>query len=131
VTDGRLSGASGKIPSAIHVTPEAAVGGPLARLRDGDIILVDGESGVLEARVDAAEFAARRTDLDSTPAAQDFGRNLFAFNRAMASPADQGALSISCGPLLPERHGEQDIDAEYALGATHAALESPHAEKDA
>jgi phosphogluconate dehydratase len=131
VTDGRLSGASGKIPSAIHVTPEAAVGGPLARLRDGDIILVDGESGVLEARVDAAEFAARRTELDSTPAAQDFGRNLFAFNRAMASPADQGALSISCGPLLPERHGEQDIDAEYALGATPAALESPHAEKDA
>jgi phosphogluconate dehydratase len=131
VTDGRLSGASGKIPSAIHVTPEAAVGGPLSRLRDGDIVLVDGEHGVLEARVDAAEFAARRTELDSTPAAQDFGRNLFAFNRAMASPADHGALSISCGPLLPERHGEQDVDAEYALGASHEALESPHAEKDA
>jgi phosphogluconate dehydratase len=131
VTDGRLSGASGKIPSAIHVTPEAAVGGPLARLRDGDLVRVDGEAGVLQALVDAAEFAARTIDTDSTPAAQDFGRNLFAFNRAMASPADQGALSISCGPLLPERHGEQDEDAEYALGAAPEALEAPHAEKDA
>jgi phosphogluconate dehydratase len=131
VTDGRLSGASGKIPSAIHVTPEAAVGGPLARLRDGDLIRVDGEAGVLAALVDAAEFAARSVDSDSTPTANDFGRNLFAFNRAMASPADQGALSISCGPLLPERHGEQDVDAEYALGATPEALDAPHAEKDA
>ena len=86
---------------------------------------------MLQAHVDAAEFAARAIDIDSTPAPNDFGRNLFAFNRAMASPADQGALSISCGPLLPERHGEQDDDAEYALGASAEALDAPHAEKDA
>ena len=131
VTDGRLSGASGKIAAAIHVTPEAAAGGPLARLREGDMIRIDGEAGVLEVLVDAAEFAARRPDADSTPPAQDIGRNLFAFNRAMASPADQGALSISCGPLLPERHGERDLDTEYALGGGRAAAEAPHAEKDA
>ena len=131
VTDGRLSGASGKVLSAIHVTPEAAFGGALARLRQGDLLRLDGEAGTLEALVDAVEFAARRPDRDSTPPAQDLGRNLFAGNRAQATPADQGGLSISCGPLLPERHGEQDVDAEYALGATPEALESPHAEKDA
>jgi len=131
VTDGRLSGASGKVLSAIHVTPEAASGGPLARLREGDMLRLDGEAGTLEVLLDAAEFDARPLAKDSTPPAQDLGRNLFAFNRANALPADQGALSISCGPLLPERHGEQDVDAEYALGATPEALESPHAEKDA
>jgi phosphogluconate dehydratase len=132
VTDGRLSGASGKVAAAIHVTPEAAAGGPLARVREGDMILLDSEAGVLEVRVDAAEFAARRPDANSAPSAHDLGRNLFAFNRAMASPADQGALSISCGPLLPERHGEQDLDTEYALGSSpRAAASAPHAEKDA
>ncbi|CAN5176742.1 phosphogluconate dehydratase [soil metagenome] len=131
VTDGRLSGASGKIPAAIHVTPEAAARGPLARLRDGDVIRIDGEAGVLEVLVDAEEFAARRPDRDTTPPAQDLGRNLFAFNRAMASPADQGALSISCGPLLPERHGEQDVDTEYALGAGREAANAPHEAGDA
>jgi phosphogluconate dehydratase len=131
VTDGRLSGASGKILSAIHVTPEAIAGGPLARLRQGDIVRIDADAGLLDALVDAAEFAARSADADSTPPAQDLGRNLFAFNRAMASPADQGALSISCGPLLPDRHGEQDVDAEYALGPPSEAIDAPHAEKDA
>ena len=59
VTDGRLSGASGKIPSAIHVTPEAIAGGPLARLREGDMILLDGENGILQALVPEAEWQAR------------------------------------------------------------------------
>jgi phosphogluconate dehydratase len=131
VTDGRLSGASGKVLSAIHVTPEAACGGALARLREGDLLRLDGEAGVLEALVDAAEFAARTPDRDSTPPAQDLGRNLFAFNRAQATPADQGALSISCGPLLPERHGEQDEDSEYRLGGDADAAIAPHEAKDA
>ncbi len=52
VTDGRLSGASGKVTSAIHVTPEAAAGGALARLATGDPVLIDPERGVLEARAD-------------------------------------------------------------------------------
>jgi phosphogluconate dehydratase len=102
VTDGRLSGASGKVLSAIHVTPEAANGGPLARLREGDMLRLDGEAGTLDVLVDAAEFAARPLARDTTPPAQDLGRNLFARNREQVSPADEGALSISCGPLLPE-----------------------------
>ena len=59
VTDGRMSGASGKVPSAIHLTPEAAADGPISRLRDGDIIRLDARAGVLEAQVDAAMLAAR------------------------------------------------------------------------
>jgi phosphogluconate dehydratase len=106
-------------------------GGALARLRQGDVVRIDADAGLLDALVDAAEFAARSADADSTPPAQDLGRNLFAFNRAMASPADAGALSISCGPLLPDRHGEQDVDAEYALGPPSEAIDAPHAEKDA
>ena len=49
VTDGRMSGASGKVPAAIHVTPECLAGGPLSQVRNGDVILLDGENGVLEA----------------------------------------------------------------------------------
>src|SRR3546814_2800508 len=59
VTDGRLSGASGKVPAAIHVTPEAARDGALAKLREGDMVRLDGEAGVLEALVDADEWASR------------------------------------------------------------------------
>jgi phosphogluconate dehydratase len=91
VTDGRLSGASGKVPAAIHVTPEAVEGGAIARVRDGDRIRVDGVTGRLEVLVDAQEFAAR------TPAVHDgqdglgVGRELFAPFRAVVSRADAGA----------------------------------------
>jgi phosphogluconate dehydratase len=91
VTDGRLSGASGKVPSAIHVTPEAADGGPIAKIRDGDILRVDGENGRLTVLVDPAEWAAR------PPATADLsgyqfgvGRELFQMFRANASSADTG-----------------------------------------
>jgi len=129
VTDGRLSGASGKIPSAIHVTPEAAAGGALAKLRQGDMILVDGEAGVLEVRVAADDWRERANDRDTTPPAQDIGRNLFAINRAVVTPADQGALSISCGPILPDPSPAPEYDAEYELGR-NAEL-APHDAKDA
>src|SRR5439155_10074240 len=59
VTDGRMSGASGKVPAAIHVTPECVAGGALSKLRTGDVILVDGERGILDAQVPAEELAAR------------------------------------------------------------------------
>ena len=59
LTDGRMSGASGKIPAAIHLTPEAADDGPIARLRDGDPVRLDADAGTIEVLVDAAEFAAR------------------------------------------------------------------------
>jgi phosphogluconate dehydratase len=92
VTDGRMSGASGKVPAAIHVTPEAADGGAIAKLIDGDIIRIDVDRGTLEVLVDAKEFAAR------IPAVKDLsgnevgvGRELFATFRALAGRADQGA----------------------------------------
>jgi len=132
VTDGRLSGASGKIPAAIHVTPEAARDGALAKLRDGDPIRLDGEAGVLEALVDAAEWDARALAPDTAPAAHDIGRNLFAFNRMLVGAADRGALSISCGPPTPDGATEWDYDAEYELGSDAAtAAAAPHEAKDA
>ena len=77
VTDGRMSGASGKVPSAIHVTPEALDGGPIGRLRDGDIVRLDAEAGTLEALVDAAEFESREDDICRTfrPTATAWGAN--------------------------------------------------------
>ena len=131
VTDGRLSGASGKIPAAIHVTPEAARGGPLAKLRDGDAIRIDGEAGTLEVLVAAAEWEARAAQVDATPPASGMGRNLFALNRALVTPADRGALSISCGPPECDPHDAPEYDAEYLLGDDRAALVAPHDAKDA
>lgn len=129
VTDGRLSGASGKIPAAIHLTPEAARGGPIGKLREGDMIRLDAAAGTLEALVDADEWNARTHAPNTAPAAQDFGRNLFAWSRNLVTPADQGALSISCGPPTPE--GGWEYDAEYELGHDHAAASAPHEAKDA
>jgi phosphogluconate dehydratase len=97
VTDGRLSGASGKVAAAIHVTPEAICGGPIARIRDGDMILLDLDTDQLVLEVDAAEFAAREPALPHPASRTDLGRSLFAFNRANVGPADEGALSISVG----------------------------------
>jgi len=132
VTDGRMSGASGKVPSAIHVTPEAAVGGAIARVRDGDMILLDCEQGRLELRVDADEWNDRRPAANTAPAGQDLGRALFAFNRANVGPADEGALSISCTPLFAVAATEQDerrTETEYDIGkvAAHAPFEAKDA----
>src|SRR5687767_5219996 len=92
VTDGRMSGASGKVPSAIHLTPESAADGPISRLRDGDIIRLDARAGVLEARVDAGVLAARepvKPELFDTT--YGVGRELFTRLREGATPADEGA----------------------------------------
>ncbi|ABR80737.1 phosphogluconate dehydratase [Pseudomonas aeruginosa] len=95
VTDGRMSGASGKVPAAIHVSPEAIAGGPLARLRDGDRVRVDGVSGELRVLIDEAEWQARSLE----PAPQDgnlgCGRELFAFMRNAMSSAEEGACSFT------------------------------------
>ncbi|MCV0106352.1 phosphogluconate dehydratase [Pseudomonas aeruginosa] len=95
VTDGRMSGASGKVPAAIHVSPEAIAGGPLARLRDGDRVRVDGVNGELRVLVDDAEWQARSLE----PALQDgnlgCGRELFAFMRNAMSSAEEGACSFT------------------------------------
>ena len=129
VTDGRLSGASGKIPAAIHLTPEAARGGPIGKLREGDMIRLDAVAGTLEVLVDADEWNARTHATNTAPAPQDLGRNLFAWSRNLVTPADQGAISISCGPPTPE--GGWEYDAEYELGHDHAAAAAPHEAKDA
>jgi phosphogluconate dehydratase len=86
-----MSGASGKVPAAIHLTPESAAGGPIARLRDGDIIRLDAQAGVLEAKVDAATFAAREPVKPSLDAAYGVGRELFTRLREGATAADEGA----------------------------------------
>jgi phosphogluconate dehydratase len=93
VTDGRMSGASGKVPAAIHFTPEALAGGPLALLRDGDIIRLDATHGELTALVDATEWASRGPALPPPPAIGT-GRELFAFMRLGADGAEQGGSAM-------------------------------------
>ena len=90
VTDGRMSGASGKVPSAIHLTPEAEEGGPIARVRDGDVIRIDGHTGLLDIKVDPRELQARPAA--RPPAAGvGYGRELFGWMRTSAGRADRGA----------------------------------------
>ncbi|TIX98837.1 MAG: phosphogluconate dehydratase, partial [Mesorhizobium sp.] len=95
VTDGRMSGASGKVPAAIHVTPEAVEDGPIARIRDGDIIRLDAEAGTLEVLVPAGDFALRRAAASDLIANEfGFGRELFAGFRQMVGRADHGASAF-------------------------------------
>ena len=92
VTDGRMSGASGKVPAAIHVTPEALDGGPISKVREGDMVRVDARSGTLEVLVDATEFDAREpAEADISEYETGMGRELFGRFRALAATADQGA----------------------------------------
>jgi phosphogluconate dehydratase len=91
VTDGRMSGASGKVPSAIHLTPEAAVGGPLARVRDGDLVTLDADAGVLELHVAPYDLEARTAEVPDDTRVFGTGRELFSSFRAAVGPADQGA----------------------------------------
>ncbi len=94
VTDGRMSGASGKVPAAIHVSPECLLGGPLARVRDGDLVRVDTETGELCAKVDAADWAQRSLEApDLSANTFDMGRELFGAFRNHVSSAETGAIS--------------------------------------
>jgi phosphogluconate dehydratase len=93
VTDGRMSGASGKVPAAIHVTPEAAVGGPLAYVRNGDVIRLDAEAGTLEIKVDERELLSRQP-AKAPPPDHGYGRELFGWMRRAAGPADAGACAL-------------------------------------
>ncbi|WP_408899673.1 phosphogluconate dehydratase [Nocardioides sp. R1-1] len=104
VTDGRMSGASGKVPAAIHVTPEAALGGPLSRVRDGDLITLDADAGTLTVAADLAH----REPTGAAPAGDAWsgtGRELFAAFRASVGPADEGASVfpvLAPAPIHPE-----------------------------
>ncbi|WP_366558529.1 phosphogluconate dehydratase [uncultured Nocardioides sp.] len=102
VTDGRMSGASGKVPAAIHLTPEAAVGGPLSRVRDGDRITLDAGSGTLEIDADLASREPTGGALQGE-GWSGTGRELFAAFRATVGPADAGAS------VFPA-YGASDLD---------------------
>jgi phosphogluconate dehydratase len=91
VTDGRMSGASGKVPAAIHLTPEAAVGGPLARVRDGDLITLDADAGLVELHVAPYDLEARTASQPDDSRVFGTGRELFHSFRTAVGPADEGA----------------------------------------
>ena len=97
VTDGRMSGASGKVPAAIHVSPEVLAGGALGKIRNGDVIRLDAVAGTLDALVDAATWAAR--EVATLPPAQaegnahDLGRELFGGMRRNVLTAEEGAVT--------------------------------------
>ncbi|MTD53580.1 phosphogluconate dehydratase [Amycolatopsis pithecellobii] len=107
ITDGRMSGASGKVPSAIQLTPEAAASGPLSRVEDGDEIVLDAAAGQLDILVDARELASRPIR-DSAPDEASWtgtGRELFTALRRAVGPADQGAGVF--GPMTPDHFAFQ------------------------
>ena len=108
VTDGRMSGASGKVPAAIHVSPEVLAGGALGKVRDGDMIRIDADVGLLQALVADAEWASRAiapADLSSSHVGM--GRELFAMFRSTVSAAEEGAATFGL-PLPLHMPQEQD-----------------------
>ena len=117
VTDGRMSGASGKVPAAIHVTPEILAGGPLGLVRTGDMIRLDAEKGMLEALVPAAEWAQRQPlTIDLSANQVGMGRELFAMFRNTVSAAEEGATSFALPPALSAQ--EQSHHSEQLQKAT-------------
>ncbi|WP_305824293.1 phosphogluconate dehydratase [Massilia brevitalea] len=102
VTDGRMSGASGKVPAAIHVSPEILAGGPLGLVRNGDIIRVDATSGTLDALVPEDVWAARTmATADLSKSHIGMGRELFAMFRGHSSPAEEGAATFPLPSPIP------------------------------
>ncbi len=95
ITDGRMSGASGKVPSAIHMCPECVDGGPLTKVRDGDVIVLNTQTGEVNVQVDQAEFDARVAVANSAKGHHvGMGRELFGAFRANASSAETGATNL-------------------------------------
>jgi phosphogluconate dehydratase len=105
VTDGRMSGASGKVPAAIHLTPEASVGGPLARVHDGDLVSLDADTGILELHVSAYDLENRTAAQNDDSLVFGTGRELFAAFRSSVGPADEGAS------VFPTHGFVEDLDA--------------------
>ena len=99
VTDGRLSGASGKVPAAIHVTPEASKGGVIGRVQDGDLVAINVATGELSVMADEDVLAAR--EQAKAPASPStVGRALFAFNRSVVTDAERGGCTLFEAPVL-------------------------------
>ena len=105
VTDGRMSGASGKVPAAIHLSPEALDGGAVAKIRDGDVIRLDAEEGVLDVRLSEEALAARAVEpRDLQEDRWRTGRELFAGMRGLVTNAEDGAMTFQ----LQERFSAED-----------------------
>ena len=102
VTDGRMSGASGKVPAVIHISPEALLHGPIGKVRTGDMIVIDANKGVLDVEIDEQEWAAREVGQPKHQAGNEvgFGRELFGVFRSAAMPAELGASVF--GPMVGE-----------------------------
>jgi phosphogluconate dehydratase len=114
LTDGRMSGASGKVLAAIHLTPEAVDGGAIARIRDGDLLRIDSEAGAVDALVEAAEWEARApAPLPLAGNRHGTGRELFGLMRAAAGTAEQGACALFVDEDQPLR-----ASAKSTVGAT-------------
>ena len=113
VTDGRMSGASGKVPAAIHVSPEILAGGPLGLVRDGDVIRVCAASGTLEALVSSEVWHGRSmAQADLSPNQIGMGRELFSMFRSNVSEAEQGATTFPLPSPIPTTvllHGKEDV----------------------
>ena len=101
VTDGRLSGASGKVPAAIHVTPEASKGGVIGRVQDGDLVAINVATGELNVVVDEDVLAARE-QAEAPASPSTVGRALFAFNRHVVTDAERGGCTLFEAPVLVE-----------------------------
>jgi phosphogluconate dehydratase len=97
-----MSGASGSIPAAIHVTPESVHAGPIAKLRDGDVVRVDAVTGRLDVLVDEAEFASRLPAARVTEEGVGTGRELFGVMRSAVGRADEGAHVFGSLAAVPE-----------------------------
>ena len=109
-----MSGASGKIPAAIHLSPESRAGGPIARIRDGDEILLDAQRGILEVALEEQELQSRPAAA-APPEAQayGFGRELFDGFRARVGDAEAGAMSLLAELPAAAKTGEKAVANEY------------------
>jgi phosphogluconate dehydratase len=116
VTDGRMSGASGKTPAAIHVSPEALAGGPLAHVKDGDVIRLDAEAGVLTT-VGVGDLSARpaaaRAAANAAGTAWGYGRELFAAFRHVVTTAEEGATVCFAFPSGAQSHTDTPPDPNF------------------
>ena len=102
VTDGRMSGASGKVPAAIHLAPEAVEGGFIAKVREGDLITLDAPNGIVKVHVSEEELAARELEISEQVQTFGTGRELFEAMRQTVSSADQGASAF--GLIYPNKN---------------------------
>ncbi|MBI1892366.1 MAG: phosphogluconate dehydratase [Burkholderiales bacterium] len=129
VTDGRMSGASGKVPAAIHVTPEALGGGPLSRVRNGDILRLDAENGLLEAMVSAQEWDQRTPEnVDLSSYHVGIGRELFAMFRKSVGTAEEGAATFDLPPTMPARAEQAPLNRD--MGQSFNDEDTPFNERN-